>query len=355
MATAPCSPSHTLGQRRDVQRTVRRLVLWPSWIVVAALALLFVAGLEVPQWAEYLPFALSLVVFGLPQGAVDHLAVPRLLGRRAWPWPVVAVGLLYLVLSGLYLVFWFVAPAVSFACFILLTWFHWGAGDLYALMAYGSGAATYPRGRAHRALALILRGGLPMLVPLLAFPETYRAVAESIVGLFAPTGGDVFSWVFEPPLRLLAGTAFVLFAVVTLGSSYGSAKESGAYGVWRTDVAEMVLLALYFAFVPPVLAVGLYLCLWHAPRHVARLVLLDPKSVSALEAGRAAPIVVRFTRDAAPLTVVALVFLVGLYLVVPGTGVDLSPLLALYLVLISALTLPHVVVVSFMDLRQGLW
>jgi hypothetical protein len=26
-----------------------------------------------------------------------------------------------------------------------------------------------------------------------------------------------------------------------------------------------------------------------------------------------------------------------------------------YLVLISALTLPHVVVVSFMDLRQGLW
>jgi hypothetical protein len=55
---------------------------------------------------------------------------------------------------------------------------------------------------------------------------------------------------------------------------------------------------------------------------------------------------------------VALVLLFGLYFVVPGTGSQgQSPasLLAVYLVLISALTLPHVVVVSFMDLRQGLW
>ena len=318
-------------------------------------ALLFAAGLEVPQWAEYLPFALSLAVFGLPHGAVDHLAVPRLLGRRAWPWAVVAVGLLYLILSGLYLALWFVAPVVSFAGFIFLTWFHWGAGDLYALRVYGSGSAAYPLGRARRALALILRGGLPMLVPLLAFPGIYRAVAESIVGLFAPTSGDVLSWAFEPPFRFFAGAAFALFAVVTLASGYGSAKESGACRVWRTDVAETALLALYFALVPPVLAVGLYFCLWHAPRHVARLVLLDPKSADALEAGRVVPAIVRFARDAAPLTVVALVFLVGLYLVVPGTGVGLSALLALYLVLISALTLPHVIVVSFMDLRQGLW
>ena len=355
MATAPCSPSRTVGARRDVQRTVRRLVLWPSWIVVAVLALSFAIGLEVPPWAEYLPFALSLVVFGLPHGAVDHLAVPRLLGRKAWPWPVLAVGLLYLVLSGLYLALWFAVPAVAFAGFIVLTWLHWGAGDLHALSAYVSGSDAYPRGRMRRALILILRGGLPMLVPLLAFPETYRDIAGSAVSLFATTSGGAFSWAFEPSFRLFAGAAFALFAVVTLASGYGSARESGARGAWRTDVAETALLALYFALVPPVLAVGLYFCLWHAPRHVARLVLLDPGSAGALEAGRVATAVVRFARDAAPLTAAALVLLLGLYLVVPVTGVGLPTLLALYLVLISALTLPHFVVVSFMDLRQGLW
>ena len=102
----------------------------------------------------------------------------------------------------------------------------------------------------------------------------------------------------------------------------------------------------------PVLAVGLYFCLWHATRHVARLALLDPKSTGALEAGRVAPALVRFARNAAPLTVAALVLLLGLYLVVPEVGAT-PP--ALYLLLVSALTLPHVVVVSFMDVRQGLW
>ncbi len=356
MEPAPASPVYTVEVSSGARRTVRHWVLWPSWILTAALVLLFAAGLTVPPWAEYLPFALSLVVFGLPHGAVDHLAVPRLLGRKAWPWPVLAVGGLYLVLGGLYLALWFVAPVVAFALFVALTWFHWGGGDLHALAAFAAGEGEYPSGRMRRVLTLLVRGGLPMLVPLLAFPETYRAVAESVVGLFAPGRFGVLSWVFEPSFRLLAGAAFTLFAAGVLISGYGNAKKSGARGTWwRMDVAETVLLALYFALVPPVLAVGLYFCLWHAPRHVARLVLLDAKSAGALEMGRAMPALVRFARDAAPLTATALVLLFGLYLVVPGTGAAPSALLALYLVLVSALTLPHVVVVSLMDVRQGLW
>ena len=337
---------------------IRRCVLWPSWLLTAALTLLFATGFTVPPWVEYLPFALSLVLFGLPHGAVDYLAVPRLLGRKPWPWPALAVGLLYLVLGGAYLYLWFAAPAVAFASFIALTWLHWGGGDLHALAAFVSRGGAYPAGRARRALTLILRGGLPMLIPLLAFPETYRTVAESAVNLFVPASDNVLSWVFEPTFRLIAGTAFALLAAATLASGYGSAKKCGARGAWWVDVAETALLAVYFALVPPVLAVGLYFCLWHAPRHVARLVLLDEKSAGALETGRVSPSLIRFARDAAPLTVVALVLLFGLYFVVPGTGSQgQSPasLLAVYLVLISALTLPHVVVVSFMDLRQGLW
>lgn len=355
MGPAPVSLAHTARVHPGTRRTVRRWVLWPSWLIFAAVALIFAAGLAVPPWVEYLPFALSLVVFGLPHGAVDHLAVPRVLGYKVWPWPVLVVGLLYLILGSFYLALWFAAPAAAFVLFIVLTWFHWGGGDLHDLTAFVSGSAAYLRGRARRALTLILRGGLPILVPLLAFPETYRTVAESAVGLFEPTRGEVFSWVFEPSFRLFAGAAFALLAVGTLASGYGSAKMSGAREAWWTDVAETALLALYFALVPPVFAVGLYFCLWHAPRHIVRLVLLDGESAGALEAGQITPVIVRFVRDAAPLTVATLVLLLGLYLVAPGTGVALSTLLALYLVLISALTLPHVVVVSFMDLRQGLW
>ncbi len=106
---------------------------------------------------------------------------------------------------------------------------------------------------------------------------------------------------------------------------------------------------------PPVLAVGLYFTLWHAPRHVARLVLLDPAGSRYLGAGRPIRALARFAAEAAPLTLLALVLLVALLLAVPRAAGDPGSLLALYLVLISALTLPHAVIVALMDARQGVW
>ena len=130
----------------------------------------------------------------------------------------------------------------------------------------------------------------------------------------------------------------------------------GAFGMWSQRRSPT---SVYFALVPPVLAVGLYPCLWHAPwhapRHVARLALLGKESAKSLASGRVAPALRRFARDAAPLTLVAVASLAALYLMAPGAGASPPALLALYLVLISALTLPHVVVVSFMDYRQGLY
>ncbi len=106
---------------------------------------------------------------------------------------------------------------------------------------------------------------------------------------------------------------------------------------------------------PPVLTVGLYFALWHAPRHGARLVLLDPAGSRYLGAGRPMRALARFAAEAAPLTVLAFALLVALLLAVPRTSGEPASLLALYLVLISALTLPHAVIVAFMDARQGVW
>ena len=122
-----------------------------------------------------------------------------------------------------------------------------------------------------------------------------------------------------------------------------------------TVVLETLLLFAFFAIVPPVLAVGLYFTLWHAPRHVARLVLLDPAGARYLGAGRPARALARFAGEAAPLTVLALALLFGLLLAVPRPSGDPGSLLALYLVLVSALTLPHASLVAYMDARQGIW
>lgn len=332
-------------------QAVRSAVVWPSRVVVLLLAVAFAAGLRVPGWVQYLPFAASLVLFGLPHGAVDHLVPTRLAGRDADVRGVLAVVLLYLALSGLCLALWFTAPVVAFVFFVAVTAFHWGAGDLHALLFFGPDGLDR-MGRATRGLLVLVRGGMPMLVPLLFFPEAYRGVAVAAAGLFGADAA-VLSGAFSTTFRLAAGAALAAVAGLFL---LRAAADLAAERRALTPVAlETLLLFVFFAVVPPVLAVGLYFTLWHAPRHVARLVLLDPAGARYLDAGRSGRALARFAREAAPLTVLALALLAGLFLLVPRATGDPGSLLAVYLVMISALTLPHASLVAYMDARQGVW
>ena len=326
-------------------------VVWPSRLVVMLLTGAFAVGLRVPGWVQYLPFAASLVLLGLPHGAVDHLVPSRIAGRAAGGRSVLAVVLLYLTLSGLCLALWFAAPATAFVLFICVTIFHWGAGDLHSLLFFGPDGFDR-MSLTSRALLLLLRGGIPMLVPLLFFPNAYRSVATDAVALFGADAAAL-SWGFSPTFRLAVGVALVAISLAFLLLAAGDFV--GRRGILLPVALETLLLFAFFAVVPPVLAVGLYFTLWHATRHIARLVSLDRTGSGNLGAGRKGRALARFARDAAPLTGLALVMLVGLYFVVPrGTQVPGS-LLALYLVLISALTLPHASLVTYMDLRQGVW
>lgn len=339
------------GTSPEARRTFVRAFLLPSWGLLAVAALPFIAGAEVTGWVQYAPFALSLLLFGLPHGAVDHLVPGRLSGGGASVGSIAGVFVLYLALAVSYLGLWFVSPGAAFAFFIALTWFHWGQGDLYFLATLGRGVDAVPLPL--KALTVFVRGGLPMLVPLLAFPEVYRGVALSVVGLFRDDVAGM-EWLFGPVFRGVSGTGFLAVSLVTLYWRHRLSARR-ARTSWRLEAVETLLLAAYFAIVPPILALGLYFCLWHSPRHVARLMLLDRISAGALEKGRIRTALASFARDATPLTVAALALLAGMYLLVPGTVDGAAGLLAVYLVLISTLTLPHVVIVCLMDLRQGVW
>jgi len=353
-----------------VRTTLGRLVVRPAPPVHAAVAIPFALGASVPPAVKYAPFAVSALLLGLPHGAVDHLAVLRTRGAST---PtglrgVLAatrspegrrVGLLYAVLGGGYLGAFFLAPTASFVFFIALTWFHWGQGDLYTLVALVE--RTHLRTRAQRVLAVLVRGGLPMLVPLLGGPAEYRRIAEAVVALFGrdPAG---LAALFRPEVRFALGVGFGALTVVALGLGYLRARgvpdggeRASARDAWRTDAVETAALWAFFLAVPPLLAVGLYFCLWHATRHIARLVAVDAPAAEALAAGRLGPSLARFARDAAPMTAGALAVMAGIYALVPAGDATLPDLIAVYLVLLAVLTLPHVVVVLAMDREQGVW
>jgi len=333
-----------------VRETLVRGVLLPGWVVTAALVVPFALGLSVPPVVQLVPLVASAVVLGLPHGAVDHLAYPRVEGD---PITLRAVGVVvgvYVCLGAAYAAVWFLAPLLAFLVFVALTWAHWGQGDLYALLTFAD--ADHLRTRTQRALAVLVRGGLPMLVPLLSFPEVYRRVATAFVGLFGSASVADAAWLFAADTRLALAVGYGLLTAATLALGAVRAEDRTP---WLVDAGETLFLLAYFAVVPPILAVGVYFCVWHSYRHIARLVLLEAGSLTALSDRRLWPALGQFAREAAPLTAVSLALLGALYLVVPRQPGDALGLVALYLVLIAVLTLPHVAVVSWMDHRQSVW
>ncbi len=333
-----------------VLRLVRRRVLTPISVVFLLLAVLFAGGPEVPTWLVFTPLAASVLVFGLPHGALDHLVPARLAGRRPSIASISVVAVLYVVLGAGVFVAWNTMPLVAFAGFIVLTWFHWGQGDLWIDLA--ANHQDRLRGRVLRAGTIIVRGGIPLLVPLVFHPDVYEKVRVGTIELFAEPSTAPSSWALGPNGRLILGLGFGLVVLAMALATWRTAHTNRHRVAWAQDQAEIAVLGLFFAFGPPVLTIGIYFCLWHALRHIVRLELLDPGGAVFLSRGKLTRALRRFAVDAAPITAIALVVLGLAYFMLPTAAGSAESRLAPYLVLISALTVPHIAIVTYMDSRQ---
>ena len=328
---------------------IGRLIMTLPLAVIAVAIPFGLAVDDLPQAVRFAPFVVSIALFGLPHGAVDHL-MPLRLGDVALGRSLAVVSVVYAVLGGIYLAVWIVSPALALLAFLGMTWFHWGQGDVFALRAFGD--AAHIRTRSDRWAALVVRGGLPMLVPLLGQPAGYKRVVTAIIELFDPAATATLAPLFRVETRLALGVGFAVFTLTSLlwTARHVLASDTPVAGLaW--DAVEIGVLWAFFWLVPPVFAVGLYFAIWHAVRHIGRLAIVDPASREALDAGEWPTALGRFYRDAAPLTVVSLALFAGLYVWVPTDG-SVDGLLAIYLVGIAVLTLPHVAVVTWMDRRQ---
>ena len=324
----------------------------PAWIAIGTVTLVHALGGSIPQPLQWVPLAASVVLLGLPHGAVDHLALPRLYDEElTLRWIAVVTGI-YAALGGLYAVLWFLAPAAAFVLFILITLLHWGQGELYPLIELRQ--SKHLNTRPLRYGTLLARGALPMLVPLVGFPDQYQFVAETLIGLYDQAAVATLAPVFTAEARRLLTVGLAVLFGSVLGAGGLIAVRHDAVTPWLIDAGETLLLIVFFLSVPPILAIGIYFCFWHALRHIVRLLALDSAARDALQQGRSITATWRFVRDAAPLTAVSIGLLAVLYAVSPGTITTPAEWIGLYLVLIAILTLPHVVVVSWMDYEQRL-
>lgn len=319
---------------------LQRFIALPGYVALAAAVVLALAWPAAAETARYWPLLAGLVLLGLPHGAVDH-HVPERLGTPSRRAPLL---IWYVALTAAGIALWWIAPWMALALFLVVAAVHWGAGDVWFALNVSARARFL---RPWRVAAFVAaRGLLPVALPLLIHPA---AAAEGTGAILRAVGVESSGWAPSGVWRLAGLVAVAVAVAAAVGASVLDHRASPDPRAMRIDTAEILLLTVTMLVVPPVFAVGVYFVSWHAARHVARLMTSSPAQARLIDAGRVPAALLAWHREAAPMTLVSLAGLGILAALVWRMPVKPDAVVGSALALIAALTLPHALVVAWMD------
>ena len=277
---------------------------------VAVLVVAALVGVAAPSVAAAGPALLVVAaLLGLPHGAVDHLALGWSQGERGpAPRPLLAAYALGAVLVAAAAL---AAPVPAVLVLLVLSAAHFAEGEV---------AFDELRGGPGLRLPAAALGTAVVALPLLLRPEQVRGIVTAL----DPALPGVLAQLRLPVLAVTG-------ALVLGGLLVGVRARA-----WL-PTAELALVVAAAAVAPALLVFAAWFGAWHAPRHLVRLLDLQPdggggERVRRLALGALAP------------TAAAL----GGLAVLATTGRGLP---AAVLVVLLALTVPHAAVVA--RLRRG--
>ncbi len=274
----------------------------------------------------------SALVFGLPHGASDFWILKERASRTGsstnrFPSLLIVYTLAAISIAAL----WFLLPDISILAFLILTAVHFGAGDQIWEDAGGRDFTSS-----------FLRGLMVIASPLAFHAEESGAVLRALAPQTAalPLVDGALAWA----TWTLGASALALLGLDLLNIRRGIAFPSLKW-------LELGLLTLFFWLLTPLFAVAVYFVAVHSWRHVFRLGVYEEKTDAGEFSAPVLRVIAGFYMKALPITVLSLLGLVAVYLVFRA---DLSPLTAwtsAYLVLLSALTVPHAILISLTEKR----
>lgn len=268
--------------------------------------------------------ALVALTIGIPHGAVDHLiTVHKTTSVR------MALFLLgYLAVVGLAIWAILTANLLGFQAVVLMSAIHFGLGDaafISELDARQQNTRKFPR------VAYVLASGFtPVVIPL---------VSQQSTEALSAVNPELINWAGD-----LAPALFALMLAI-----------AGAAVIWMLfarrmqEAVDLALLLTLSLSAPPLVAFAFYFGLWHALRHTGRLSLEFKKSQVQHKLGKSWKAFGEAVFAGAPALAIVIGFTVFLGL---SRGFDLGQQLLWYLlVVIWALTVPHMALTLKLDVR----
>lgn len=268
--------------------------------------------------------ALIALAVGIPHGALDHLVtLPRTSILRM---TIFILG--YVAIAALAVWAILTWNVIGFIGVVIMSALHFGIGDA-AFITEGNRAnkSNYLSPIAQLLYALSA-GSLPVIIPL---------TNERSTSALSAVNKDLVNWHGGFDSEMMSAVLFIT-SLATLVLAFSKR--------WR-DISDLLILSALALLTPPLVAFAAYFGMWHAMRHTARLTLNLKSSQKSISENRPA----RAFRQAVIPGLPALVgtFIVSLLLGVQTPGKLSDEYLWLSLVVVWALTVPHMMVTAKLD------
>lgn len=301
----------------------RNFSTW-SVAVVIFLSLIFAETIDDADIAWQVVIALIALAVGIPHGALDHLVtLPRTSVKRMTIF--VAMYVAIAIAAVLAILQWNV---YGFIGVVIMSALHFGIGDTAFINEQDRALGKSHAHRVAQSFYALTAGSLPVVIPL--------TNSESTSALSA-VNKDLVNWHggWDQELTNLVTILYVL----TVMSLVVTAR-------WR-DLVDINLLLVLSFFTPPLVAFAAYFGLWHAMRHTARLTLNLKSSQESIRLNKPG----KAFRQAVLPGIPALVgtFIVSLVIALLTPGKISDEFLWLSLVVVWALTVPHMMVTARLD------
>lgn len=265
---------------------------------------------------------------GIPHGAADHVIARRLAGNK----PMLLVTAVY---AGVAALAWGLlqrANPTALMLAVTLSALHFGFGELDVVHRLNAW-----RPPPWVATAIVVAGSGALLLPLARFGDRLGAVATTVSPALASALG-------QTPTQAGLMVGWLVAAVVAVVAALRSRHRSVA--------VDILVIGATGLLAPPLVAFSVWFGGWHAPRHCARLLSVEPGCADLVIKGHASAAVLRLIRLAAVPTVVvwtALAALAWFTVTAPNPTTVIAEILRLVL----ALTVPHALVVLWLDQSTG--
>lgn len=263
----------------------------------------------------------SVFIIGIPHGAIDHIMAAELYELNQTLKDHLLFYSSYLLVMVVVGALWIVLPEAGMALFLIISIYHFGQADMEDFLS---------KKKPGNRIFYVNRGF--MIIGLIIFSDpltTYPIIADamqmdtSFFSSMMPTAGLT--------RNIIIGS---YIAVSIPGIVSGRIEDPSKY------VIDSLLLIMFLLVTGPLIGFAVYFALWHSAGHINEMREFFERHGKSLS-------ITQFYKRAAPFTLVSVLGLALLLLVNIQLNLE-NQFLSLMFILISVLTLPHMLIVERM-------